>query len=93
LTWWTGIYYAALWRTTGALVYWTAMSMTRDFITNPINTNSNYLLPWTGTWTWIRDQQTNYTGGTVTQRYSYGSGILTQIQPVIRSGTSLAASW
>jgi hypothetical protein len=58
--------------------------MSRDYITNPINTNNNYLLSRTGTWTGIRNNQTAYTG-TITDSYSYGSGIFTQKQAVIYS--------
>gem|GEM_PF-2946927 len=60
----------------------TTGTMSRDYITNPINTLSNYLLSWSGTWTTIRGQKTAYKN-TSTDKYSYGSGIFTQIQPVL----------
>jgi len=46
--------------------------MSRDYITNPINTLGNYLIPWTGVWTGILGQQTIY-NTTTTDQYSYGS--------------------
>lgn len=62
--------------------------MSRDYINNPINTLGNYLLAWTGIRTGMVGQQTTYTSK-ITDKYSYGSGILTQTQPVLYSGTTL----
>lgn len=69
----------------------TVGTMSRDYITNPINANSTYLLPWTGTWAGIRGQKT-FTG-VLPIRYSYGSGILTQTQPIYYSSTTLKTWW
>jgi len=74
------------WRTDGEMI--TTGTMSRDYITNPINTLSNYLLSWSGTWTTIRGQKTAYKN-TSTDKYSYGSGIFTQIQPVLYLWTTL----
>ncbi len=76
--------------TNGSLI--TTDTMSRDYITNPLNTDGNYLLLWTGTWAWIRGQQASYLN-TTTNKYSYGSGILTQIQPVYYSWTTLKTWW
>ena len=62
--------------------------MSRDYITNPINTSNNYLVPWTGIRTGIINQKTGYVN-TTTNMYSYGSGIVAQVQPVYYSGTTL----
>ncbi|MEI6119166.1 MAG: hypothetical protein WCP92_08450 [bacterium] len=43
--------------------------MSRDYITNPINTLSNYMFSWTGMFVSFRRQ--TYTGPT--SAYSYGS--------------------
>lgn len=58
--------------------------MTRDYITNPISINNNYLVLWTGLWTEIIGQKADYMT-TVTEKYSYGSGISLQTQPVYYS--------
>jgi len=72
-------------RSTGELTTWT---MSWDFITNPLNTSGNYLLLWADSWTNIMWMKGNYIDR-ITDRYSYGSGISTQIQPVLYSGTSI----
>ena len=70
--------------TTGtAIISWT---MSRDYITNPINTLWNYLLSWS--WVFTTGTIISY-NNTTTDRYSYGSGILTQIQPVYYSWSTL----
>jgi len=74
------------WWTSGSLL--TTGPMSRDIITNPINTLGNYLLSRTGSQTDIWWQITGYIG-TTTDKYSLGSGIFTQIQPVYYSGTTL----
>ena len=74
-----------IWRNAGILK--STGTMSRDYITNPINTIGSYLVPWTGTRTEIIGQK-NYTGST-TDKYSYGSGILTQVQPVYYSWNTL----
>ncbi|MEI7919366.1 MAG: hypothetical protein WCH65_04100 [bacterium] len=57
--------------------------MSRDYITNPINGSGNYLLSWTKAFTGLMGTGTF----TATQpvRYSYGSGIFLQDQPVYYS--------
>ena len=82
---------AWLWWATGSILQTGTMSW--DLVTNPVNISSNYLLPWTGTWTWMIWQKSAYISAT-TDKYSYGSGTLTQIQPVIYSGVAkLIGSW
>jgi hypothetical protein len=76
-------------RSTGNLI--TTETMSRDFITNPATPTNNYLLSWSGAFSAIRGFQSAYSGYT-TSKYSYGSGIATQIQPVLYSGTSLINS-
>jgi len=63
--------------------------MSRDYITNPINTLSNYMFSWTGMFVSFRRQ--TYTGPT--SAYSYGSWILLQTQPIIYSWTDIIFSW
>ncbi|MEI7919853.1 MAG: hypothetical protein WCH65_06915 [bacterium] len=65
--------------------------MSRDYITNPVNTTNKYLFPRTGTMASLRGVMTNYVFDTGMQ-YSYGSGILTQVAPVVYSGTTLVTS-
>ncbi|MCX6823315.1 MAG: right-handed parallel beta-helix repeat-containing protein [candidate division SR1 bacterium] len=67
----------------------TGGTMSRDYITNPIDNNGNYFLPWTGDFIDFRSLiQKNI----LPANYSYGSGILLQKQPVIYSGTDLILS-
>lgn len=85
LTTWSNIDYPWIFAT-GAII--TTWDMSRDYVTNVINTNDEYLLSWTGsitTFTWIQSAYKILE----TENYSYGSGIATQTQPVIYSGTSL----
>ena len=89
LTWWLNSDYPSLWWSNGTLT--TTWTMSRDYITNPINTIGNYLVPWTGTRTGIRGQ-TNYTG-TLTDKYSYGSGIMAQAQQVYYTWTTFSTGW
>lgn len=83
---WTWIYYSALWRTSGSMN--TGISMSRDYATNPLNIDGTYLLLRSGSRTWVQGFQSNYATGR-TEKYSYGSWIKTQIQPVLRSGNDI----
>ena len=62
--------------------------MSRDYITNPLNISGNYLLGRSWLFINLRGQIMTFTG-TSWMQYSYGSGILTQIQPVYYTGTTL----
>ena len=63
-----------------------------DVMTNPINTLGNYMLSWSWSFTSIKWAKTTYMN-TITQGNSYGSGIFTQIQPVLYSWTTLITGW
>jgi len=92
LTTWSSNNYPNLWWTTWSLITsWKKMS--RDYITNPTKTNNIYLLPWTGTWSNIKEYQTGFDTIAVANDYSFGSGIFTQAQPVYYSWTTLKTWW
>jgi len=86
LTTWLSTTYQDLWR--GWWILTTTWIYSWDIVANPVNTLGNYLLVWTGTASslkWIRSSYLT----TTTHAISYGSGIATQIQPVLYSGTTL----
>lgn len=89
LTWWTWTY-SPLWRTTWSLNTW--MTMSWDYITNPLNTSGDYMVIWSWAFTGIIWQQAAYLS-TITSGYSYGDSILTQAQPVYYSWTDLVTGW
>ncbi|MCX6823260.1 MAG: right-handed parallel beta-helix repeat-containing protein [candidate division SR1 bacterium] len=78
--------YTGFGRTTGSLIQ--TGVFTRDSITNPINSSGNYMLDRTGTLTGMRSQRNNYLH-TLTDTYSFGGNIPTQIQTVYYSGINL----
>ena len=79
-----------MWRDNGLLDF--SPTMSRDYITNPMNILNEYFLSRSWNYTDLIWPITAFTG-TSGMQYSYGSGILTQIQPVIYVGTILIASW
>lgn len=83
---WTWLYFTSLWRNTGTLSVTGVMIW--DFITNPINTSGDYLLWRSGQFFNLLWRKLSYSW-TITERYSYGSGTLTQWQAVIYSWTTL----
>ncbi|MCX6824161.1 MAG: right-handed parallel beta-helix repeat-containing protein [candidate division SR1 bacterium] len=80
--------FPGLGRSNGAID--TTPTMSRDYLTNPLNASGSYLLNWSGAFSAFRNKL-SYTG-TDGMQYSYGSGILAQAQPVLFSGTTLIAS-
>jgi hypothetical protein len=80
---WSSSDYPTLLRNNGSLI--TNWTLSLDIITNPLNSNGNYLLNWLDTWTSLRGRKTSYTW--TTTAVSYGSGIATQLQPVRWIGT------
>ena len=94
--WWYLIWIEA-WANDFASLWWDAgnqieRKMSWDYVTNPVNTNWKYLSYWSRAFEEIRWKNIEYTNST-TQKYSYGSGISLQIQPVIYSWTELIESW
>ncbi|MCX6824520.1 MAG: hypothetical protein NT085_05365 [candidate division SR1 bacterium] len=69
----------------------TSPTMSRDYVTNPLNVSGTYLLSRSQTFTGMRGQKVSvvFTGGA---QYSFGSGILLQQPPVFYSGADLMFS-
>ena len=75
--------------TTGTMDQTTSMSW--EYMTNPANCSGNYLLNRSWTFASVIGRKTFTT--TSWMQYSYGSGILTQTQPIMYSWTDLIISW
>jgi len=89
LTAWSNGDYPTLGRTDGILDQTNILS--RDYFTNPKNNTDNYLSLRSGTFSSLRGNKI-FTG-TIGIQYSYGSGMLTQVQPVLYNRTTLVLSW
>jgi Leucine-rich repeat (LRR) protein len=85
-TWYSDFYYLS--RNSGNKIN---RRISRDYITNPINIYWDYMLSWS--WWLFTDIIWAQSYTPTTDKYSYGSGISLQIQPVLYSWTTLISSW